>query len=191
MSSTNSAFGLRPVKHPSGQVRPYQLAGGIATAYNTAIYQNQAVKLASTGVIEVASGGDAFVGSFQGCQYTDSGSNKRIITNKWPASAAYVAGSMVATFTRDPEIIYEIQADGAVAQTAIGACSDLTNTTSGNATTGLSAATMQATMTAAGSSAQVEVLDLALLPDNAWSDAYTVVQVRINEHQERASVVGV
>jgi hypothetical protein len=191
MSTTNAPFGLRPVYHPSGLVRTYQLANGIASAYGTRIYQNQAVKLVTGGTIEAAAAGDSFVGSFQGCQYTDSTTSKRIITNSWPASAAYVAGSMVAVFTRDPEIIYEIQADGSVAQTAIGAMADLSNATAGNTTTGLSEETMSATIAAAGASAQLEIYDLAPLPDNAWGDTYTVVRVRINEHQERASVNGV
>jgi hypothetical protein len=190
MSSTNAPFGLRPIKHPSGQVRPYQLAEGIATAYASTIYQNQPVKLVTGGTIELAAPGDAFIGTFCGCQYTDSGTNKRIITNKWPAAGAYVAGSMTATFTRDPEIVYEIQATASIPQASLGACADISNTTIGNATTGISGVTMGTTI-AAASSGQLEILDVSLVPDNAWGDSYTVVQVRINEHQERASVVGV
>lgn len=187
MSSTNAPFGLRPVKHPTGLVRPYQLSGGVASGYSTTLYQGQAVKMTSSGTIEAAAVSEDFVGCFQGVQYTDSATDKRIISNRWPASATYVAGSMVATFTRDPGIIYAVQADGAVAQTAIGAQFNLSAFTSGNTTTGLSATTMSATETV--SEGQVAVVDLAPFADNAWSDSYTVVYVRISRHQDVANKV--
>ena len=108
--------------------------------------------------------------------------------NYWPASTAYTSGSCVAYFYNDPNIVYEIQADGSLAQTAVGDMADLSNTTAGSTTTGLSQCTLSTTLVGAGNSAQMLIRDLAPYPDNAWGDSYTIVRVTINESQFNASV---
>jgi hypothetical protein len=84
--------------------------------------------------------------------------------------------------------VYEIQADGSVAQSAIGDEADLSNTTAGSNVTGLSQATISSTLVGAGNSGQMRIVDLAPYPDNAWGDAYTIVRATINEAQFQASV---
>jgi hypothetical protein len=110
------------------------------------------------------------------------------VSNYWPANTAYQAGTCVAYFYNDPLIVYEVQADGSLAQTAVGDQADLSNTTAGSATTGLSACTLSTTLAGAGASAQMRIVDLAPYPDNAWGDAFTIVRVTINEAQFQASV---
>jgi hypothetical protein len=94
----------------------------------------------------------------------------------------------VAYFYNDPNIVYEIQADGSLAQTSIGDMADLSNTTAGSTTTGLSQCTLSTTLAGVGNSAQMLIRDLAPYPDNAWGDSYTIVRVTINESQFNASV---
>jgi hypothetical protein len=94
----------------------------------------------------------------------------------------------VAYFYNDPNIVYEIQADGSLAQTSIGDQADLSNTTAGSSTTGLSQCTLSTTLVGSGASAQMRIVDLAPYPDNAWGDAYTIVRATINESQFNASV---
>ena len=85
-----------------------------------------------------------------------------------------------AYFYNDLNIVYEIQADGSMAQTSIGNEYIITNITSGNSTTGLSTATLgSATAVANGNQGQVRVVDLGQGVDNAWGDAYTVVRVQL------------
>ena len=48
MPATSAPFGLRPVFHPSGTIRP--VGTTIASAYNTAIFQNQPVAIAADGL---------------------------------------------------------------------------------------------------------------------------------------------
>jgi hypothetical protein len=190
MSATNAPFGMRPAFHPSGLDRAVCTVDGILSTYGTAILKGQPVKLDTTGVIQVAAAGDAFLGAFAGVEWTDT-TGRRRVSNNWPASTAYVAGSCNAYYYSDPNIVYEMQTDGTVAQTIIGAMTDLSNTTAGSTTTGLSACTLNATPAAAGASAQMQVLNLAPYADNAWGDAYVILQVRINESQVNASINGV
>lgn len=181
MSSTSAPFGLRPAYHPSGLDRAFALADGIASAYNTDILKGQPVKYDTNGNIVVAAAGDAFVGAFDGVEWTDT-TGRRRVSNYWPANTAYQTGSCVAYFYQDPQIVYEIQAAATLAQTSIGDMADLSNTTAGSTTTGLSAATL-GSLVGAGNSAQMRVVNIAPYPDNAWGDAYPIVRVVINEYQ--------
>jgi len=182
MSSTNAPFGMRPAFHPSGLDRASALADGIASAYATAILKGQPVKMDTTGTIVVAAAGDAFLGCFSGVEWTDT-TGRRRVSNNWPASTAYQTGSCIAYFYNDPNIVYEIQAAGSLAQTSIGDEADLSNTTAGSTTTGLSACTLSTTLAGSGTSAQMRILNLAPYPDNAWGDSYTIVRANIAKYQ--------
>ena len=115
-------------------------------------------------------------------QFTDTTGRARV-SNYWPANTAYQAGSCVAYFYADQNIVYEIQADGSLLQSSVGDEADLSNTTAGSTTTGLSQCTVSTTLVGAGNSAQVRILDIAPYPDNAWGDAFTIVRVNISEYQ--------
>jgi hypothetical protein len=79
--------------------------------------------------------------------------------------------------------VYEIQADGTLAQTSIGDEADLSNTTAGSNVTGLSQCTLSTSLAGAGNSAQMRIIDLAPYTDNAWGDTYVVVRANISEYQ--------
>jgi hypothetical protein len=192
MSATNAPFGLRPAFHPSGLDRAQALAGGIPSAYNTDILKGQAVLyVAGSGVIEpVNATGDALSGAFAGVEWTDT-TGRRRVSNYWPANTAYQTGSCVAYFYNDPNIVYEIQADGSVAQTAIGLDANLSNFAAGSNVTGLSQATLSASILSTGVQGQVQILDLAPYVDNAWGDAYTIVRVQVARRQISAVVPGI
>ncbi len=182
MSSTNAPFGLRPAFHPSGLDRAVALADGITSGYASNILKGQPVKYVTGGVIEPAAAGDAFVGAFAGVEWTDT-TGRRRVSNYWPANTAYQTGSCVAYFYNDPNIVYEVQAAGSLAQTSIGDEADLSNVTAGSATTGLSAATLSTTLAGAGNVAQMRIVGLAPYPDNAWGDSFTIVRATVSEFQ--------
>lgn len=182
MTATSAPFGLRPAFHPSGLDRAQALAGGIASAYNTDILKGQAVKYNSSGVIVIAAAGDAFVGAFSGVEFTDT-TGRRRVSNYWPANTAYQTGSCVAYFYADQNIVYEIQSDGTLAQTSIGDEANLSNTTAGSNVTGLSQATLSASLAGAGATAQMRILDIAPIPGNAWGDPFVVVRTNIAAYQ--------
>lgn len=187
MSSINAPFGLRPSFHPSGLDRAVALTDGILSGYTNAILKGQPVKLDTTGVIQPAAAGDSFLGAFAGVQWTDTTGRVRV-SNYWPANTSYITGSCIAYYYQDPAIVYDIQADGTLPQTTLGAQSDFSAATAGSTTTGLSQCTISTSVVAAGVSAQLKIIGLTPGVDNAWGDAYTVVQVQVNESQFNASV---
>jgi hypothetical protein len=183
MSQVSAPFGLRPVFHPSGLDRAQALAGGIASGHTTSIFKGQPVKyVAGTGTIEEVTGTEQFSGAFAGVEWTDV-TGRRRVSNYWPANTAYQVGSCIAYFYNDPVIVYEIQADGVVAQTSVGNQANFSNLTAGSTFTGLSQATMSASLVGAGNQGQVRVVDIAPYPDNAWGDAFPIVRVTIAETQ--------
>ena len=182
MSATNAPFGMRPAFHPTGLDRAQALTDGIASGYATAILKGQPVKQDTNGNIIVAAAGDAFLGCFAGVQWTDTTGRFRV-SNNWPASTSYIAGSCTVFFYNDPGIVYEIQAAGSLAQSSIGDEANLSNTTDGSTTTGLSACTLSTSLAGATAQAQMRIIDLAPYTDNAWGDSYTIVRCVIAKHQ--------
>ena len=198
MSSTSAPFGLRPSFFPTGLERAQCLQNGITSGYNANIFKQQpvayvsAANVGSTGsangtiiAAQTTTGSStsqqyAVAGSFQGCEFTDT-TGRRRVSNYWPAGTTVQANSITnAYFYNDLNIIYDIQADGSMAQTSIGGEYYFTNITAGNSTTGLSQATLGAsTAVTNGQQAQMRVVDLGQGVDNAWGDAYTVVRVQL------------
>ena len=183
MSSTNAPFGLRPAFHPFGLDRAQALANGITSAYSTNILKGQPVAYsASAGVIVPITANSTqatWSGAFAGVEWTDT-TGRRRVSNYWPANTAYTTGSCVAYFYNDQNIVYEIQADGSMAQTTIGGEYNFSNITNGSTTTGLSQCTLaSASAQSNGAQGQMRVVDLAQQVDNAWGDAYTVVRVQL------------
>ncbi len=186
MSATSAPFGLRPAFHPSGLDRAQALAGGIASGYASTILKGQPVEYsANSGNIIPVTSTEAFTGAFAGVEWTDT-TGRRRVSNYWPANTAYQAGSCVAYFYNDPNIVYEIQADGSVAQTAIGNEANFSNLTAGSTTTGLSQCTISATLVGSTVQGQVRIVDLAPYVDNNWGDAYTIVRVTVAKTQFQA-----
>jgi len=198
MSSVSAPFGLRPAFFPTGLERAQVLQNGITSGYNANIYKQQpiayvsAANVGSTGsangtiiAAQTTTGNStsqqyAVTGSFQGVEFTDT-TGRRRVSNYWPAGTTVQANSITnAYFYNDLNIVYEIQADGSMAQTSIGGEYYFTNITAGSSTTGLSQATLGAsTAVTNGQQAQMRVVDLCQNVDNAWGDAYTIVRVQL------------
>ena len=183
MSATSAPFGLRPSYFPTGLERAQALTNGITSGYSSNILKGQPVVYGTTanggtlGTIIPALVTGTVTGSFQGVEFTDT-TGRRRVSNYWPASTT--ATNIIAYFYNDLNIVYEIQADGSMAQTTIGNEYFFTNITAGSTTTGLSQATLgSATAAGNGSQGQMRVVDLAPYADNAWGDAYTLVRVQL------------
>jgi hypothetical protein len=183
MSSTSAPFGLKPIYHPSGSVIP--ITGSIASGYSSNIFEYSPVAY-NDGVIELAAAGSPAIGAFSGVQWTDT-RGKRQFSSYWPASTT--ATEIVCWFTSDPATVYAIQGAGSIAESDIGEQADWStnNTNSGNTTTGLSSVTLA---TPAVTTAGLQIVGITKGPDNDWGDTYTVVNVRINEHQNQATTAG-
>jgi len=187
MSSTSAPFGLRPAFFPTGLERAQALANGITSGYSSNILKGQPVVYGTTansgtlGTIIPATTSGTVTGAFAGVEWTDT-TGRRRVSNYWPASTSGTA--IVAYFYNDQQIIYEIQADGSMAQTSLGNEYNINNVTAGSTVTGLSQCTLNSSSAAGnGGQAQLRVVDLAPYPDNAWGDAYTIVRVQIVQTQ--------
>jgi hypothetical protein len=191
MPSTSAPFGLRPINHPSGVVRPKRLVNGLASGYATALYKGTPIAMNTSGNLIIATATNDLIGVFWGVEFTLAG--KRYTQSYWPASTVpdTTGEPFYVYYFDDPFITYEVQADGALAQTAIGAQSDLSNITAGSSVTQISGATISATPEAAAAQGQFRIEDISPYPNNAWSDTYTIVQGKIAQHQYIANKVGI
>ena len=187
MSSVSQPFGLRPSYSPSGVVRP--TAFTCENGYASNIFQNQPVRIApstsggeTAGTLVASAVGAAFIGVFQGVEWTDSDGRRRV-SNKWTASQ--YAADVVAYASLDSTIIYEIQSDATLTVASIGSQYDLT-AISGNTTTGLSSQMLDTATSAANAS--LRVIGITPGPDNAFGDPFVIVQVQISQHQNVADV---
>lgn len=178
MSSVAAPFGLRPVRKAGGTPASEASSSTILSTYAANIYQGAPVKIGTNGTIELAAVNDRAVGIFQGVEYTPS-TGRRVVDNKWISGT--VATDIVAYYTEDPYLTYEIQANATATIDIVGQQMDWTVATAGNATTGLSSIALDIASTAAN--AGLRVIGLIPGPDNAWGDAFPVVLVQFSEHQ--------
>lgn len=183
MSSVSSPFGLKPAFHPSGIIR--QLQNTIASGLPSDIYQFSPVAIAADGTLVAAAPDTRIVGAFMGVEWTGTDGRRRV-GNRWEANT--VGTEIVAYYTEDPYLIYEIQADGSIAQTEIGQQYDWT-ALSGNNTTGLSSVALDTASAAAN--AGLRIIGVNPASDNAVGDDFTIVQVQISEHQYVADIASV
>jgi hypothetical protein len=187
MSSTSAPFGLRPSFHPSGLDRAIALANGIASGYSSGILKGQPVALNTSGNIIAATAGSAYQGAFAGHEWTDV-SGRRQISNQWVASTSYTTGSEVTYYYSDPNIVYDIQANGSLAQTSIGDQANFASITAGSTTTGLSQCMISTSLAGSGAVGDLRIINLSPGVDNDWGDAYTVVQVQVSRSQYVATI---
>jgi hypothetical protein len=178
MSAVSAPFGFRSSYNPVGDSRAKKYT--IASAYGTAILKNQLVTLNTNGTITAGAAATDILGVFVGCEYTDA-TGKPNVSNQWPAGQ--VATNITAWVIDDPTTVFDVQADGSIAQTAIGDQADVSNAAAGSTSTGLSAATLSATLAGAGVQAQFRIVGFNLDQGNTPGDAFTVVQVQIARHQ--------
>lgn len=191
MSAFAAPFGLKPLYHPSGNVRPKAL--DITSGYNTNIFQYSVVALNTGNVTPGVQGlilspvdGSA-IGCFLGVEFTPSDGRRRY-SNNWPANQ--VATQIVAYYTDDVLMTYEIQASATLAENSIGSQYSVT-AEAGNTTTGFSTQALDTTSgTPFASSHLLRVVGLSSGPLNNWGDAFPIVQVQISKHQFTAPLAG-
>lgn len=189
MSLIAAPFGFRPAYGVNGQPRAQQYT--IAGAYGTAIYKGSMVTLNTNGTITIAAAAADFLGVFQGVEYVDA-TGKPTYSNFWPAAQAIQSGSVPRAYVwSDPETVFEVQANGSVAQTAIGDQSDVVNVGTGSAQTGLSTSALNSTLAGAGAQGQWKIIAISPYPDNIAGDPFTIVQVQMARSQFVANKVAV
>lgn len=191
MASTAAAFGLKPVNLIGGQ--PY--AGStrqikIASGYGTNIFNGDVVKLVTAGTVEKDTGTTSLtpIGVFVGCTFTDPNSEQLTFKNNWPAST--VASDAFAYVVDDPDVLFHIQADGSVAQTALGANFAIVQG-SGSTSTGVSGVSLDASTVATTNTLPLRLVDFFNGPNSSIGDSFTDCIVKWNAGHQYANTTGV
>lgn len=203
MANIDSPFGLKPVRHKSGA--PYNGAANpyyIQSDYATALFIGDPVVktgTANTAAVEAPGAGKFGIGTLPAINKTAvgdvDGNTKRItgvivgfsplptdLTKNYnPASTA-----RVAYVCDDPDVVFEMQADGAIPATSIGLNAVLIYTHSGSTSTGLSGAELDTTSDApaADASNQLTIVRAVNREDNDTTLTHAKVEVTINAHTE-------
>lgn len=189
MTAVAAPFGFRPVFHPTGLDRG--ILRTIASAYGTAIYKGGPVILNTNGTIVVGTAAADILGIFNGVEYVDS-TGKPNYSTFWPAGQTLFTGTEAKAYVwEDPATVFEVQANGPMPATSVGDQADVVNPGAGNALTGLSTAALSTTLAGAGAQAQFRIYGLSRYEDNAWGDAFTIVQVQMARQQFVSNKVAV
>lgn len=183
MASVAAPYGLRPVNLIGGQ--PY--AGStrmfrIANAYAANIFYGQPVASNGNGFIQADTSTTALpatgvVGVFMGCTYTDPSLKIKVFKQYWPTGT--IATDAEAYVVDDPDVVMQVQADEAVAQTALGANIALV-TSAGSTGTGNSTTAADGSSIAASATLPLRIVGFVDAPDSVAGDAYTDLLVKWN-----------
>jgi len=189
MAATAAPYGFRPLNLIGGQ--PF--AGStraikIASGFGTNIFTGSIVTiLGATGTIGiVTTNGDndtpfpaGTVGVFVGCSYTDPTFGK-VFRQSWPSGT--VAADAVAFVVDDPDALFQVQANGPVAQAKLGENTHLAavqSTSTGSTTTGNSNTAVTATSATTNGFA-FRIVDFVETTGSTAGDAFTDLIVKFN-----------
>ena len=196
MATTAAPQGLKPVKRADGM--PY---AGATTEYlidpageATNIYNGQVVIIGTDGYIAIstASGADATtnnlggngigaIGVFVGCEY-ENDQGQTVHSNYYPSGKLNAKAYVVD----DPDVIFQVQADAAMAQADLGMNAQLAavqSTSTGSTVTGNSNSALDADVKAAGAAAAFRVVGFVSPPTDAFPDV--LIKFNPGAHQMR------
>lgn len=176
MATSATPSGAEPVDTLSasgsftGKVRHIK----IANAYATSIFYGDFVKLVSSGTVEKAAVTTAVVagtvGIFVGCSYTDPTTNQPTYSQYFPASTA--ADDIMAYVVDDPKVLFQMQGDGSIAQTALGNNISAIST-AGSTSIGRSRNALDASSAATTNTLPLRIVDFVDGPSSAVGDSFT------------------
>lgn len=146
----------------------------IASAYDTAIFYGDFVKLVAAGTVEKAAVTTAAVagtvGIFVGCSYTDPTTKQPTFSQYWPADTA--ASDAVAYVADDPKLVFQMQGDGSIAQTGLGNNVQAIST-AGSTDIGRSKNALDASSIATTNTFPLRIVDFVDGPNSAVGDSFT------------------
>tara|TARA_R110000824_G_scaffold227960_1_gene415761 strand:+ start:174 stop:776 length:603 start_codon:yes stop_codon:yes gene_type:complete len=160
MSATAAPFGLRPVGNLGGTYNGSFRQYPILSTESTRICFGDLVKLTDAGTtttIQKDTGTTAAtpIGIFMGCRYTDLSTGQTQFTQVW-SGAAHTNGMVYVM--DDPNVLFEIQADGSVNDDDIAANAALVQGTS-NATLGISRVSLDISTAATTAALPIRIVD--------------------------------
>jgi hypothetical protein len=180
MATTATPYGFRPVGLLGGGSWSDSIRHiSIASAYNTQIFYGDAVKLVNTGTIEKDAGTATMtpVGIFVGCRYTDPNTSQLTFAQQWTASLT--ASDAFAYVVDDPNVVWQVQADGTLAQTALGNNIAVTQT-AGSTAIGTSKNSVTISTIATTKTLPLRIIAFVDGPNSAVGDAFTDIICKWN-----------
>ena len=176
MATSATPNGAEPVNTLSasgsytGKVRHMK----IASAYGTAIFYGDFVKLVAAGTVEKAAVTTSVVagtvGIFVGCSYTDPSTSQLTFNQQFPASTA--ASDIMAYVVDDPKLVFKMQGDEAIAQTGLGNNISAVNT-AGSTSIGRSKNALDGGSIATTNTLPLRVVEFVEGPSSTVGDAFT------------------
>lgn len=204
MANTDAPFGLRPMRHRNGA--PYN---GAANAYyiandDSALFiGDPVVKTGESNTAGVtAPGAGSFpAGTLPEVTKATAGDGNAITgvivgfaADPSNLDKAYnpASNERVAFVCDDPDVVFEIQADGAIAAAQVGLNAVLIYTNGGSTTTGLSGAELDTSSDAPAADASNQLTIQRLVNrEDVETGANAKVEVKINNHTEAHAVIGI
>ena len=174
MANSDTPFGLRPIRHKSGA--PYNGAATpyyVNSGYGTALFiGDPVIKVAggsNTAAMEVPGGGTFGIGTLPEIEKATAGDGNRITGvivgfSPLPSNLEHkhnpASTARVAYVCDDPDMVFEIQADGAVPAASMGLNAVLIYTHAGSTYTGLSGVELDTTSDVPAADASNQLLIL-------------------------------
>lgn len=197
MPNTDTPFGLRPVQHRNGA--PYTGAANhyyIPAAYGTALFVGDPV--VRTGAVNTAKIGSYPVGALPVVAKATVGSNPitgvivGFVSDADDPVYNPASTERIAIVCDDPEVLYEIQADGTLTPADVGLNGVLIYTHAGSTVTGRSGAELDTTSTVPATTAamQLKIVRFMNREDNDMAAANSKALVMINNNSGVAGVAG-
>lgn len=207
MANTDTPFGLRPIKHKSGAAYNGSFnAYYVPSTYATALFIGDPViktGTSNTAVVEAPAAGKFAIGTLPEINKATAGTTNRVtgvivgfapdpdglgrIHN--PASTA-----RVVYVCDDPDVLFEIQCDGAIAAAQVGLNGVFIYTNAGSTVTGLSGVELDSGTTTAPAATvgfQMQIQRVVNRDDNEAASNFTKVEVRLNTHTEVNASTGI
>lgn len=199
MANVDTPMGLRPLRHRNGapftsSTRPYYIPASYATAL---FIGDPVVKTgtSNTAAVKVPGGGSFPIGTAPEINKATAGDGNRVTgvivgfsADPDNLSRQYNPASTerIAYVVDDPDIVFEIQADGAVPAASMGLNAVFIYTHSGDTTTGRSGAELDTTSDAPAADASNQMLILRAVnrEDNDTTLTHAKVEVMLINHTE-------
>jgi len=192
MSATAAPFGLRPVGNLGGNYNGSFRQYPILSTESTAIVFGDVVKLTDAGTtttIQKDTGTTSAtpIGIFMGCRYTDVSTGQTQFSQVW-SGAAHTNGMVYVA--DDPNILFTIQADGAVNNDDIASNCALVQGTA-NTTLGISRVSLDISTAATTAALPIRIVDwLGGYDGDEYGTSFPIMLCKFNTgHQLGIGVV--
>lgn len=186
MATTKRPFGLQPVRIRGGApntnaLTTYRVG---ASSGPSDIGDGDPIKMLPGGDIRGATAAADFtLGVAKGFRWVDPVTKRPTWSNWLPAGTSSADSNIYAYVVDDPMATFIVQADASVTVADLGMNFELSAICSVNQSFGKSQAVLKAS-TRTTASKLVRLISLYETPDNAWTDAFPIVEVRIVQHRD-------